>query len=455
MLNESNPLPIPQLPESNLETPLPGPSAGQAYLVAIARPSGRLSAPASTPLSGPMLTIGSDATCGLRLFDASVSPRHARIESRGESWLIRDLQSSQGVFVNDTRVNEAPLSDLDRVQIGESVLLFRIGEADKGRLTSKNIAWNLQLDRLPAFASTDFPVLMTGPSGAGKEVIANSIHSSSKRRAGAFVTINCSALSESLIESELFGHVKGSFTGATHDRKGAFEMARGGTIFLDEIGDLPLSLQPKLLRALENKEIRPVGSDRTVETDVRVLAATHKDLELMVKQGRFREDLYWRLNVCSIKPPALKDRMEDFTDLVYFFCKQMRVRLSFGAIECLREHSWPGNVRELKNVISRASAYYPGQHIQPEDIETLIDRQMAIQPEAFHLAEPRPDLQNSPGPAGGSVMREIEREMIIRRLVANHGNQRKTAVDLGMPKSTLHDRLKTYSIDLNQIKQLA
>lgn len=446
---------IPQLPESNLETPLPGPSAGRAYLIAMGRPSGRLSAPASTPLSGPMLTIGSDASCGLRLFDPSASPRHARIESRGDTWLIRDLQSQSGVFINETRVTEAPLSDLDRVQIGESVLLFRIGEADRGRLTSKNIAWSLQLDRLPAFASTDFPVLMTGPSGAGKEILATAIHSSSRRRSSAFVTINCSALSESLIESELFGHVKGSFTGATHDRKGAFEAARGGTIFLDEIGDLPLSLQPKLLRALENKEIRPVGSDRTVDTDVRVLAATHKDLEAMVLQGRFREDLYWRLNVCSIKPPALKDRMEDFTDLVYFFCKQMRVRLSFGAIEVLREHSWPGNIRELKNVISRASAYFPGQHIQPEDIETLIDRPLTMPPEAFHLAEPDSQTLPSTGTSGGSVMREIEREMIIRRLVANRGNQRKTAVDLGMPKSTLHDRLKTYSIDLNQIKQLA
>ena len=446
---------VPQLPESNLETPLPGPSAGRAYLIAMARPSGRLSGPASTPLSGPMLTIGSDASCGLRLFDSTVSPRHARIESRGDSWLIRDLQSAQGVFVNDTRVNEAPLTDLDRVQIGEAVLLFRIGEADKGRLASKNIAWGLQLDRIPSFASTDFPVLMTGPSGAGKEILANAIHASSRRRTGAFVTINCSALSESLIESELFGHVKGSFTGATHDRKGAFEAARGGTIFLDEIGDLPLSLQPKLLRALENKEIRPVGSDRTVDTDVRVLAATHKDLETMVRQGRFREDLYWRLNVCAIKPPALKDRMEDFTDLVYFFCRQMRVRLSFGAIEHLREHSWPGNIRELKNVISRAAAYYPGHHIQPEDIEMLIDRQMAIAPEAFHLAEPTFESPATPTTAGGSVMREIEREMIIRRLVANRGNQRKTAVDLGMPKSTLHDRLKTYSIDLSQIKELA
>lgn len=469
-----------RLPESSSAAPLPGPSAGRAFLVSIGRRTMAAASTASasasrgssenlmTPLATPMLTLGSDPTCGLCLRDPAVSARHARIESRGETWIIRDLQSPTGVFVNDTRINEAPLKDLDRIQIGETVLLFRAGEEDKNKLTSKNLDWSVQLERLPSFAATDFPVLMTGPSGAGKEVLATAIHNSSKRRKAAFITINCSALSENLIESELFGHVKGSFTGATHDRKGAFEAARGGTLFLDEIGDLPLSLQPKLLRALENKEIRPVGSDRTIETDVRVLAATHKDLELMVHQGRFREDLYWRLNVCGIKPPALKSRMEDFTDLVYHFAKQMRVRLSHGAIERMREHSWPGNIRELKNVVSRASAYFPGAHIQAEDIDTLIDRPLKISPEAFYVAEGNltEDIETLlPGSggtvssgalsSGGRVMREIEREMIIRRLVANRGNQRQTAIDLGMPKSTLHDRLKTYSIDLDQIKHLA
>lgn len=455
----------PRLPESTSASPLPGPSAGRAFLISLDRRSKStadgIAENVMTPLSTPLLTLGSDPSCGLCLKDPEVSARHARIESRGETWFVRDLQSPTGVFVNNARITEAALNDLDRIQIGETVLLFRIGEEDKNKLTSKNADWNRQLERLPSFAATDFPVLMTGPSGAGKEVLANAIHTSSRRRKNSFVTINCSALSESLIESELFGHVKGSFTGATHDRKGAFESARGGTIFLDEIGDLPLSLQPKLLRALENKEIRPVGGDRTIETDVRVLAATHKDLELMVQQGRFREDLYWRLNVCVIKPPALKNRMEDFTDLVYTFAKQMRVRLSHGAIERLRDHAWPGNIRELKNVVSRASAYFPGAHIQAEDIETLIDRPLTVSPEAFYVAEGNLGDEGSEAIAtgalssGGRVMREIEREMIIRRLVANRGNQRQTAIDLGMPKSTLHDRLKTYSIDLNQIKQFA
>lgn len=450
-----------KLPESSTAERLPTSTARRAYIVQM----GRAGTQISTILNSPMLTIGSDASCGLRIGDPTVNPRHARIEARGDAWVIRDLQSNQGVFINDTRVNEAPLSDLDRIRLGEAVLLFCIGEQGQNSLASKNASWNLQLERLPALSSTDFPVLMVGPSGSGKEVVANTIHSSSRRRSGPFITINCSALSESLIESELFGHVRGSFTGATHDRKGAFEAARGGTIFLDEIGDLPLSLQPKLLRALENKEIRPVGSDRTIETDVRVLAATHKDLSTMVLQGRFREDLYWRLNVCKIRPPSLRERMEDFTELVYYFCKQMRVRLSHGAIEQLRTHDWPGNIRELKNVISRAAAYYPGHHIQADEIETMIERRSyataqqngMLSPEALHVADSGSfgeHVGTGPSNAGGSVMREIEREMIIRRLVANRGNQRKTAIDLGMPKSTLHDRLKTYSIDLGEIKML-
>lgn len=443
------------LPESTQTPRLSDPSAGRAYLVQIGRAGNRI----STPLSSPLLILGSDSSCGLCIKDPTVNARHARIESRGDVWTIRDLHSTQGVFVNDTRVNDAPLADLDRIRLGEAVLLFCIGEEGKNSMTSKNENWNLQLERLPAVSSTDFPVLMIGPSGSGKEVIAKAIHQASRRRAGPYVTINCSAMSESLIESELFGHVRGSFTGATHDRKGAFETARGGTLFLDEIGDLPLSLQPKLLRAIENKEIRPVGSDRLIETDVRILAATHKDLNSMVAKGKFREDLYWRLNVCMIKPPALQNRMEDFTEFVYYFCKQMRVRLSHGAIEQLRTHDWPGNIRELKNVIARAAAYFPGHHIQADEIETLLERRTSLPSAALGAASvdtlERMDSVNRPTNAGGSVMREIEREMIIRRLVANRGNQRQTAIDLGMPKSTLHDRLKTYSIDLDEIKQLA
>jgi DNA-binding NtrC family response regulator len=399
---------------------------------------------------GEFFTIGRQEGTHLKLDDPFVSHRHARIERKNGSLVIRDMQSRNGTFLNGSRVSEAFLTSNDLLRFGESTFVFTDSQADPTTLSSRNQLWNEQLSRLPNLAKTDFSVLITGPSGTGKEILARTIHRQSMRARNQFISINCSALSESLIESELFGHIRGSYTGATHDRKGAFESARGGTLFLDEIGDLPLSLQPKLLRAIENNEIRPVGSDRAIETDVRILAATHKNLAEQVRSKRFREDLFYRLNVCQIRPPALIDRSEDFEHLIYAFAKQMRVRFSFGAIERLKKHSWPGNIRELKNVVSRAAAYMPGKHIQPEDIESLLDiaepSQTHYEPSpAYHY----PDVSCVTGginPSGNRV-KEVERDLILRSLTANLGNQRRTAKDLGMPKSTLHDRIRAYRID--------
>jgi DNA-binding NtrC family response regulator len=387
-------------------------------------------------------TLGRDAGNTVKLNDPTVSGRHGRIERKAQGYIVRDLGSRNGTYLNGMRVTEANLTPNDKVRFGESVFVFSETGSRPSTLKSRQPAWNEQLQRLPAFAQTDFAVLITGPSGSGKEILARAIHEQSARAKGPFISINCSALSEGLIESELFGHTKGSFTGATHDRKGAFEAARGGTLFLDEIGDLPIMLQPKLLRALENKEIRPVGSDKIIETDVRIVAATHKNLPQQVNEKKFREDLYFRLNICQIRPPALHDRMEDFEDLIYSFAKILRVRFSFGAVEKLKEHSWPGNIRELKNTVARAAAYMPGEHIQPEHVEKLLDPVSLTQTSHF---------SSQAAPAGGSLIKEIEREMIIQRLIANKGNQRRTAADLGVPKSTLHDRIRTYSIDIGTL----
>lgn len=415
--------------------------AKTGYLIPVSRPGG------PTLELGDFFTIGRDPTNSLVLNDPFVSSRHARIEKKPDGYTLRDLRSRNGSFLNGSRVAEAVLTINDRVRFGESVYVFSESSSEEPQLSSKNSEWNQQIQRLPSFATTDFSILITGPSGTGKEILARAIHRLSTRARGPFVSINCSALSESLIESELFGHLKGSFTGASHDRKGAFEVARCGTLFLDEIGDLPLALQPKLLRALENNEIRPVGSDRTIETDVRIVAATHKNLAERVRMGLFREDLFYRLNVCNLRPPALADRKEDFEDLIYQFAKQYRVRFSFHAIMELKGRSWPGNIRELKNTVARASAYFPGQHIQPEHLPALLDPSPAPSDCEYRLS-----AESSDG-TQGSVIKEIEREMIIRRLVANKGNQRRTAQDLGMPKSTLHDRIKSYSIDLDQIEE--
>jgi DNA-binding NtrC family response regulator len=269
-------------------------------------------------------------------------------------------------------------------------------------------------------------------------VIAQTIHKTSKRALGPFVGVNCSALSENLIESELFGHIKGSFTGAMNDRKGAFEAARNGTLFLDEIGDLPLNLQAKLLRALENNEIRPVGSDTNTKTDVRILAATHQNLIAKIQTGQFRADLYYRLNVINIETPTLFERMEDFEELLYYFAKQMKVRFSFSAIERMKKHSWPGNIRELRNTVARACALFPKETILEGHVEMILDK-LALGAQN----QPTDQVPFNALP----IIKEMERQMIIKKLAANYGNQRQTALDLGLPKSTLHDRLRAYNID--------
>lgn len=389
------------------------------------------------------LTMGSGSENNVVLRDVEISERHARIQKRGEHFIIRDLQSQTGLWVNHTRVMEATLQEFDQIQIGPITLTFSPFAQPEKELKSRNEAWSRQLSRVPAFSLSQLPVLITGPSGSGKEVLSQWIHQNSRRRAGPFVTINCSALSESLIESELFGHIKGSFTGATIDRKGSFEEARSGTLFLDEIGDLPLSLQPKLLRAIENHEIRPVGSDKTVETDVRILAATHKNLEDLVKKGLFREDLYFRLNICRLSPPPLARRMEDFDDLLYSFCKKMRVRFSHMAILEMKKHSWPGNVRELKNAVARASAYFPGLLILPEHVSVLVD---PLPLSSTHQLIAQKDSEDQM-----PLIKQLEKQMIVERLMINKGNQRRTAEDLGLPKSTLNDRIRTYNIQLDQL----
>lgn len=379
-------------------------------------------------------TLGRGDSNHIKLEDPFVSQRHARIEKKGDQFIVKDLRSSNGTFLNETQVMEAKLQRNDQVRLGESTWIFSFSpEGLKNTsFASKNRDWQSQLERLPAFAATDHTVLIVGPSGSGKEVIAREVHKHSHRKNHPLVAINCSALSPQLIESELFGHIKGSFTGAAEDRQGAFESARGGTLFLDEIGDLPLHLQPKLLRALENNEIRPVGSDKTIKTDVRVVAATHKNLYEQVLSKQFREDLYHRLNVCRVSTPSLLDRMEDFESLLYDFARNYKVRFSFAAIETLKDHSWPGNVRELKNTVIRASAYYPGQQIEKEHLKEIL-----VTP----TAAPLRSLDHLP------PLKQLEKDLIVNSLEKHNGNQRQAAEDLKMPKSTFHDKIKSYGLN--------
>ena len=286
--------------------------------------------------------------------------------------------------------------------------------------------------------------LICGESGTGKELIARALHYNSTRRAKRFVAINCGAIPENLLESELFGHRKGAFTDATRDKKGLFEVAEGGTIFLDEIGELPLHLQVKILRVLQEQEIRPVGDERLVKIDVRVIAATLRDLEQDVLAGRFRDDLYYRLNVITLRIPPLRERREDIPLLVNFFVKKHREKLGlpvYGispeALQALSEYSWPGNIRELENCIERAMILTEGELISLESL-----------PKAVHAdTGPANNIQFSDDDLSiKNHTRSLEENLIRRALEITNGNRTHAAKLLEISHRTLLYKLKEYSI---------
>jgi DNA-binding NtrC family response regulator len=299
------------------------------------------------------------------------------------------------------------------------------------------------IDVVKQVAPQDINVLISGDSGSGKELFAKAIHNNSSRREGKFVAINCSAMPDLLLESELFGHVKGAFTSATSNKKGLFEDACGGTVFLDEVGDTSPALQAKLLRVLQEEEIRPVGSNQTIKTNVRVIAATNKSLDTLVSQGKFRDDLYYRLNVISISLPSLAQRRDDIIPLASHFlqkyCRHFNKpekRLSDGACDRLIRHDWPGNVRELENTIKRAVALSNADVI---DIDNLF------------LMKPMPKIEE-PGDgkheqslANASLV-EMQREHILRSLKENRWNYSITAGKLGIGRTTLWRKVKKYQI---------
>jgi two-component system nitrogen regulation response regulator NtrX len=288
-------------------------------------------------------------------------------------------------------------------------------------------------------AQTNASVLITGESGSGKELVANCIHAHSARAHAPFVKVNCSAISESLVESELFGHERGAFTGAVAARKGLFESAHHGVIFLDEIADLAPSAQAKILRVLQNGEIQRVGSERVTHVDVRILSGTHKDLKAAVAAGRFREDLYYRLNVVPLHVPALRERKEDIPLLVQFLMARLGERnnlrvkpIDDDVLEEFKAHGWPGNVRELQNLLERL-LIMSGERITALDL-----------PEDF-LAAPADGAT-----AGHSSLKEFrdnaEREYIVATLRRNNGNVSQTAVELGVGRTYLHKRLSVLNI---------
>jgi transcriptional regulator with GAF, ATPase, and Fis domain len=314
-------------------------------------------------------------------------------------------------------------------------------------------------------AATNASVLILGETGVGKELIAAAVHRLSHRGAGPLVKVNCGALSESLLESELFGHVRGAFTGAVNNRAGRFEAANGGTIFLDEINSTSLTLQVKLLRVLQEKEFERVGDTSTLQTDARIIAASNRDLMNEVREERFREDLYWRLNVVPIEIPPLRRRREDIPALVTFFLEHYNevndryvVHIDPTALQALQDYHWPGNVRELQNYIERAVVMAEGDELTPELLPGVVtggERQVGPALPATDIDTlTREVVLQGMSTAGeeacglhGQIVDRVERELIVQVLQACGGVQTKAATRLGINRNTLHKKLKDYGLD--------
>jgi len=318
---------------------------------------------------------------------------------------------------------------------------------------------------LGRIAGSDVTVLVTGESGTGKELITRAIHINSQRLGQPFIALNCAAIPHELLETELFGHERGAFTGATERKIGKFEQADGGTLFLDEIGDMPLELQAKLLRVLQEKEITRTGGNQTLKVDVRIIAATNQDIITLVKEKKFREDLYYRLNVVPIKLPPLRDRREDIPGLVDFFLQKSKQELGIDSIECspkamdlFRGHRWPGNIRELENAIKRAALLSPHQVLTPMDFPDLLEGKKNQQQDESLESLVAHKLENALAQMNlqemnnlyDMVLHQVERPLINIVLQKTRGNQIQTADILGINRNTLRKKIKMLDIEVKR-----
>jgi two-component system response regulator HydG len=343
-----------------------------------------------------------------------------------------------------------------RIKVQQSLEFWRLKEEnilqkrrienlfDASRIVGRSHKMRQVLETVAMVAPTEASVLILGESGTGKELIANALHQGSSRSDKTFIKINCAALPETLLESELFGHERGAFTGAVGRRPGRFELAHGGSIFLDEIGEMTPSTQAKLLRVLQEREIEPLGSTKTIKVDIRILSATNKDLKEEVKRGMFREDLFYRLNVVPILVPTLRERKEDIPLLIDHFLKiynEKNGRSLKGfhprALDAMMRYSWPGNIRELENVVERAVILTRDEHVSLPELP---------EPIAQAVEEPLP-WKVREGIRPGMTIREMEKELILVTLEHNDGNRTRSAAELGITRRTLQNKLKEYEIE--------
>ncbi len=394
---------------------------------------------------GQLCRIGTHSSNELVLHDPAVSRFHCRLVHDTAGWRVQDNGSLNGTRLDGVSVRDANLGVQGTLELGDSVLLVRVSEEGGevpvahvesfGALLGSGVAMRRLFACLEKVAASEINVLIEGESGTGKELVAAEIVQRGPRADGPFVIVDCGAISPNLVESELFGHVRGAFTGADRDRTGAFETANGGTVFLDEIGELPLALQPKLLRALEAREIRRVGETRARKVDVRVIAATNRDLEREVNKGRFREDLYFRLAVMSVRVPPLRERLEDLSVLIQGFLTSLGVPSQadlFGpqVLALLSTHDWPGNVRELRNYVERTVVLKETFPAQQRRAQTAPDSPLSM---PFKIAK-------------DAVVDAFERSYVTALLEAAGGNVSKAARNGAMDRMYLHRLIQKHGL---------
>ena len=416
----------------------------------------------SIEIGSTPLLVGSGRDCTVILDDPHVSSRHAEFVRSPAGIVVRDLGSRNGTRVANIAVKEVVLSSEAEITVGTTKLRLDMGSelGGLGRLAREPVRDD-ELSGVPArfggavgtsatmrklfallgrVAPSNLTVTLLGETGTGKDVLARAIHTASPRAGGPFVVFDCAAAQPSLIESELFGHERGAFTGAVSARVGVFERAHHGTLFIDEIGEMPLDLQPKLLRALEERKVQRLGGAGERLFDVRIVAATNRDLGKQVESGFFRQDLYFRLSAAILRVPPLRDHLDDIPDLVAHFLVQEGTALTVtpSALASLRSHPWPGNVRELKNVVHAAVAMAKGSELDVKDL-------------VFFEGAGMPTVSASPTSAGaatiGQSLKEQEKAAIQSALQAHGGNRTHAARSLGIAISTLYTKIKKYCLD--------
>ena len=402
------------------------------------------------------VSIGSDPKSDIFLEDDYVSGKHAELHLSDQGFLLKDLKSTNGTLVKEAKIQECYLQNADVIKIGRCTVMVCFDEQELKEITpfagevfcgmiGKSESMRLLFSRIQMVAGTGMTVLIQGQTGTGKELVSRAIHDLSPRNEKPYVVLNCAAISSQLIESELFGHEKGAFTGAEQQRVGAFERADGGTIFLDEIGELPLELQAKILRVLEYNKFMRVGGSKEITVNIRLIAATHRDLHAMVQEGAFRQDLFYRLYVLPLNVPALNDRGEDVLELAEQFLGQLSdkpVGMNESARRKLLAHDWPGNVRELRNAMMRALVFCGENSISAEHIELIsMDEDFSLE-----LPSVEPD---SIAELLDVTKEDVEREEITAALEKAEGDKNLAANLLKMGRSTLFRKIKLLGIKLN------